>query len=239
MKAREHTAQLHVGRGGGRPAAVRARRGERAVLLDDVRAGRGRRRAAVGGDAEHAADHSELRAAGRARRAADDSAALVVTYAQRRSHDLSRFQDPKIDGGRRGAVAVRAAWQRADRPAARALGGAGGVLPGSEGADRGDVDHGGRVLPRDAGARQRACGRTFRRCRRRSRSRCGECCLRTCSGRSASRPARGRKSCASLLEDVRAELAADVALFEERRQQAYRGPQRVTSSSCMSGRSTR
>ena len=46
-------------------SSVRPRRGERAVLLDHVRARRGRRRAAVGGDAEHAADHRQLRAAGR------------------------------------------------------------------------------------------------------------------------------------------------------------------------------
>ena len=85
--------------------------------------------------------------AGRAGRRTE-SAALVLTYAQRRSHDLSRFQDPKVDGGRRGAVAVRAAGERADRQAARAFGGARRVLPGSEGTDRGDVEHGRGVLPR-------------------------------------------------------------------------------------------
>ena len=71
LTAREHTAQLIDRRGGRDPAAVRPRRGQRSVLLHDVRARRRRRRAAVGRAAQHAADHGELRAARRACRAAD------------------------------------------------------------------------------------------------------------------------------------------------------------------------
>ena len=65
LSASEHTGQLTSRRGGGHPAALHPRRGQRPVLLHHVRAGRGRRRAAVRRAAEHAADHRQLRAARR------------------------------------------------------------------------------------------------------------------------------------------------------------------------------
>ena len=136
MNAREHTAQFISDEA----AEIQQEfvRGEVcAVVLDDVRAGRGRRRAAVGDDAKHAADHGELRAASRACRTANRLGGTRPHYAQRRSHDLSRFQDPRRWWRARRSPYVPLGNERIDRRHATRW-----RWPRSsarEGADRGDV----------------------------------------------------------------------------------------------------
>ena len=103
-----------------------------------------------------------IQRAGRAGRRSG-TAALVVTYAQRRSHDLSRYAEPETMLTGAGPGALRAARQPADRPAARALGGARGVLPRRQGQRRPGVEDRRRLLP--ARARSRVTSRRAARSR--------------------------------------------------------------------------
>jgi ATP-dependent helicase YprA (DUF1998 family) len=157
--------------------------------------------------------------AGRAGRRTD-SAALVLTYAQRRSHDLSRFQDPKtMVAGEVRSPYVPLGNERIDRRHAHSVALAAFFRDQKELTDQtwntaGDFFLGSpapvarvwpylssvpaaiteslrRVLPSDV---QRQIG--------------------------VETGAWAEELCA-LLESVRAELAVDVASFEERRQQAF------------------
>ena len=73
-----------------------------------------------------------IQRAGRAGRRSG-TAALVVTYAQRRSHDLSRYAEPESMLDRAGPRPLRAAGKSPHRPAARAFGGARRLLPRRQG----------------------------------------------------------------------------------------------------------
>ena len=168
-----------------------------------------------------------IQRAGRAGRRSD-TAALVVTYAQRRSHDLSRYQAPEAMLRGPGPRALRAAGEPAHRPAARALGGAGRVLPGRQGSQRGRSGRppGTSSCRRPTDARRRARGSRLPHAgagRGRDR-RCGPCCPPRRTGRSGGQDGSWVAELVAHLEQVRAELAQDVALFEERRAGGVRVP---------------
>ncbi len=133
--------------GGGHPAALHPRRDQRPVLLHHLRAGRRRRRAAVRGAPEHAAHHGELRAAGGPGRAAHR---LGGPGRDLRSAPLPRpvpVPGPGRHGGRRGARPLRAAGQRAHRPASRSFRRHGRLLPALQEPHRRRVASRRGVLP--------------------------------------------------------------------------------------------
>ena len=175
--------------------------------------------------------------AGRAGRRTD-SAALVLTYAQRRSHDLSRFQDPnvmvsgevrspyvplgndRIDRRHAHSVALAAFFRDAKEQTGETWSTAGAfflgepapvkrVWPYLSPVPAGITESLRRVLPENV---QRQIG--------------------------VETGAWAEELC-SLLELVRTELAADVAVFEERKQQAIAEQQVVTRAAISSGQSTR
>ena len=81
--------------------------------------------------------------AGRAGRRTE-SAALAVTYAQRRSHDLSKYADPEaMIAGRFALPTFR--WATSASTAGTRTRSAGRVLPAGEAGDRRGVAHGGPV----------------------------------------------------------------------------------------------
>lgn len=160
--------------------------------------------------------------AGRAGRRSD-SAALVITYAQRRSHDLSRYQDPvamvagklrspyvplaneRIDRRHAHSVALAAFFRHSKQTTGEVWNSAGGFfLPGPAGfapstlvrsyltpVPEGITDALKRILPETV---QQEIGVDN---------------------------SKWVQTLADLLEDIRAELAADVQAFEERRLQAF------------------
>ncbi len=160
--------------------------------------------------------------AGRAGRRAD-SAALIVTYAQRRSHDLSRYQDPTaMVAGQIRAPYVPLANERIDRRHAHSVALAAFFrhykkLTGEEWHDAGEF-----FLPGPGGTQppcQRVAGfltpvpdgvqQSLRRVLPEPVQ--AEIGLETGAW---------VQDLARLLEQVRVELATDVEAFEERRQQA-------------------
>ena len=96
LSAMEHTAQWTNTRGGADPAAVHPGRGQCAVVLDDLRAGRGRRRAAGRDAAQHATEHGQLPAACRTGGPPGGRGRPRGHLCAARSHDLTRFAEPEV-----------------------------------------------------------------------------------------------------------------------------------------------
>ena len=157
--------------------------------------------------------------AGRAGRRTD-SAALVLTYAQRRSHDLSRFQDPKaMVSGEVRSPYVPLGNERIDRRHAHSVALAAFFRDAKE--QTGETwSKAGEFFLGDAGTRETGVAVPFAGAAAITES------LRRVLPENVQEQigvgtgAWAEELCA-LLEHVRTELAADVAVFEERRQQAF------------------